>query len=260
MAIVLVSGYLSRQSLKGLQIVRLKIDPVSAGDRLSVSLQLHNQTPDPKVLLQIVDQLPILLGEPVEDAIALIPAQEHLEWSYSQDTQRRGIYRWETVTLRTASPLGLFWYRQSFPSPGKAIVYPTVLPLSRCPLMDDLGKTQHPKIDNETSAFNRPQQMVTEITRTLRPYRWGDPMRFIHWRTSARYGELRVRELEVFQGGQSLLIALDSHFTWTNPIPPTDLPHLVQAFEQAVTAAASLLFPCGCGLQIKGSSPANTPS
>jgi len=242
MAIVLVSGYLSRQSLKGLKITRLAIDPVSAGDRLSVSLQIENQTPDAKVLLQIVDQLPLILGKPVEDAIGLIPAQDYLEWSYSQSTQRRGIYRWETITLRTASPFGLFWYRQSFSAPGKAIVYPTVLSLNRCPLIDDLGKTQHPKVDNEVSAFNRPQQMVTEITRTLRPYRWGDPMRFIHWRTSARYGELRVRELEVFQGGQSLLIALDSQGTWVDPSPQSDSPYLVQAFEQAVTAAASLYF------------------
>jgi len=242
MAIVLVSGYLSRQSLKGLTIARLKIDPVSAGDTLAVTLQIENHTPDPKVLLQVVDQLPIVLGDPVEDAISVIAPQDYVEWSYTQATQHRGIYRWESVILRTASPLGLFWYRQSFSAPGRAIVYPTVLSLSRCPLIDDLGKTQNPKVDNEATAFNRPQQMVTEITRTLRPYRWGDPMRFIHWRTSARYGELRVRELEVFQGGQSLLIALDSHLSWIDSPPQVDVPHLVQAFEQAVTAAASLYF------------------
>jgi len=69
------------------------------------------------------------------------------------------------------------------------------------------------------------------MTRSLRPYRMGDPTRLIHWRTSARYGELRVRELEVVTGGQEIIIALDSAAAWQE-----------DNFEQAVIAAASLYF------------------
>jgi len=50
-------------------------------------------------------------------------------------------------------------------------------------------------------------QTTEGLTRSLRPYRLGDPTRLIHWRTSARYGELRVRELEVMTGGKKLLSA-----------------------------------------------------
>jgi uncharacterized protein (DUF58 family) len=53
----------------------------------------------------------------------------------------------------------------------------------------------------------------------------------IHWRTSARYGELRVRELEVAVGGQEIIISLDSGATWQP-----------EEFETAVTVAASLYF------------------
>nr|WP_231939937.1 DUF58 domain-containing protein [Dolichospermum compactum] len=52
------------------------------------------------------------------------------------------------------------------------------------------------------------------LLRSLRPYRINDPTRLIYWRTSARYGELRVRELEVITGGQEILIAIDSSFQW----------------------------------------------
>ncbi len=65
----------------------------------------------------------------------------------------------------------------------------------------------------------------------MRPYRTGDPTRLIHWRTSARYGELRVRELEVITSGQEIVICLDSGGAWQS-----------DNFEQAVTAAASLYF------------------
>jgi uncharacterized protein (DUF58 family) len=72
---------------------------------------------------------------------------------------------------------------------------------------------------------------TTGLVRSLRPYRIGDPTRLIHWRTSARYGELRVRELEVITGGQEIIIAIDSSFQWQQEL-----------FEQAVIAAASLYF------------------
>ncbi|MDH3754464.1 MAG: DUF58 domain-containing protein, partial [Acidimicrobiia bacterium] len=35
-----------------------------------------------------------------------------------------------------------------------------------------------------------------EQTRSLRPYRPGDPRRMVHWAATARHGELLVRELE----------------------------------------------------------------
>ncbi|NJK60335.1 MAG: DUF58 domain-containing protein [Oscillatoriales cyanobacterium SM2_1_8] len=67
------------------------------------------------------------------------------------------------------------------------------------------------------------------LTKTLRPYRWGDSLRLVHWRTSARYGDLRVRELETPTGGQDLVLALDTSPGW----PPA-------TFELAVVAIASL--------------------
>ena len=59
----------------------------------------------------------------------------------------------------------------------------------------------------------------------------GDPMRLIHWRSSARIGELQVRELELITAGQEIVIALDSSSKWE-----------ADNFEQAVITAASMYF------------------
>ncbi|MFM6687123.1 MAG: DUF58 domain-containing protein, partial [Dolichospermum sp.] len=75
------------------------------------------------------------------------------------------------------------------------------------------------------------QTATAGLVRSLRPYRLGDPTRLIHWRTSARYGELRVRELEVITAGQEIIIAIDSSGQWEQEL-----------FEQAVITAASLYF------------------
>jgi uncharacterized protein (DUF58 family) len=108
-----------------------------------------------------------------------------------------------------------------------------VLPLARCPVIDQLGQD----LSLQFNSDRRTQAATEGVTRSLRPYRWGDPTRLIHWRTSARYGELRVRELETLTGGQELVIALDNaswhHRALTEPS---------ETFEQMVIAAASLYF------------------
>ncbi|HCF28772.1 MAG TPA: DUF58 domain-containing protein, partial [Cyanobacteria bacterium UBA11049] len=179
-------------------------------------------------LLQVEDILPLTLGKPVRQPIEAILPQDSYRWVYHHPTARRGVYRWQTVELGSGAPLGLFWCRRQRECAARAIVYPTVLPLGSCPLVDEIGKEDSKRGDPGGNPY---QTATTGLVRSLRPYRIGDPTRLIHWRTSARYGELRVRELEIATGGQDIIIALDSSGSWEE-----------ENFEQAVIAAASLYF------------------
>lgn len=200
-ALLGMAAVLSARSLLGLDVSRHLIQPVSAGDQLTIELELENQTTQPKTLLQIQDLIPFVLGQPVQASIETIPPHQVYQWVYYYPTQRRGVYRWQTVQLRTATPLGLFWCRRRHNVPATAIVYPMVLPLSSCPLVDEMRQKDTVQFYSQDQRF----QAATEgLTRSLRPYRIGDPTRLIHWRTSARYGELRVRELEVMTGAKKL--------------------------------------------------------
>lgn len=237
-ALLLIAAVLPVRSLRGISIRRSPIQPVSAGDQLSVELEIENQSNQPKTLLQVQDTIPFILGQPTQAVIETIAPQETYRWVYYHPTSRRGVYRWYAVQLKTATPLGLFWCRRERNVPATAIVYPTVLTLTNCPLLDEIGQEDSPQF---YSRDRRSQAANEDLTRSLRPYRWGDPIRLVHWKTSARYGELRVRELEVFTGGQEVVICLDSAGTWR----PED-------FEQAVIAAASLYFyACRCKLNVK---------
>ncbi|MCC5625663.1 DUF58 domain-containing protein [Nostoc sp. CHAB 5715] len=227
-ALLGVAAILPPRSLKNLSITRRPIQPVSAGDDLTVELEICNQTQQPVSLLQVEDILPFVLGKPVQKAIETIPSQGSYRWVYYHPTQRRGVYRWHTVELASGAPLGLFWCRRQRDCAATAIVYPTVLPLATCPLVDEMGQEESKRGDPRGKPL---QTATTGLVRSLRPYRIGDPTRLIHWRTSARYGELRVRELEMVTGGQEIVIALDSASNWEE-----------ENFEQAVIAAASLYF------------------
>jgi uncharacterized protein (DUF58 family) len=227
-ALLTIAAILPPRSLVGLTVTRRPLQPVSAGDKLAVELEIHNHTKQSVSLVQVEDILPFVLGKPIKHAIDIIHSKNSYRWLYYQPTQHRGIYHWHTVELSTGVPLGLFWSRRQRHCVATAIVYPTVLHLTTCPLVDEMGREESKKGDSR----HRPLQTATSgLVRSLRPYRLGDPTRLIHWRTSARYGELRVRELEIVTGGQEIIIALDSAGNWEE-----------NDFEQAVITAASLYF------------------
>jgi uncharacterized protein (DUF58 family) len=228
MALLILSAIVARRNLQGLRVQRSSIVPVSAGEHLIVELKLQNRSLYAKQLIQLHDHLPIALGKPTQTVIEAIPPQGEFHWIYNYATSKRGIYRWQTVQLRTASPFGLMWQRRVDQAIARSVVYPTVLPLTTCPLLDQFGQASSLQI----SSHVRHSRLTADgLTRSLRPYRWGDSMRLVHWRTSARYGTLQVRELENFTGGQDIIICLDSASSWD-----------LDVFEQAVTATASLYF------------------
>lgn len=227
LALLGLSIWLPMRSLQGLTVTRKNLYPVSVGDTLSLSLQVHNPSSHGRSLLQYRDALPSAFRQPNWRTIAAINPQSSIQLSFGTVPQKRGQFRWQHLELRTAAPLGLFWCRRSKSAPAHVIIYPQFVPLSRCPLIDQL--TAPELADAQIDTFAHIGQDGT--TRSLRPYRRGDAMRLIHWRTSARFNELRTRELEVLSGDCPVMIALDSNGPWTE-----------SAFESAVIAATSLYY------------------
>ncbi len=225
LALLALATQLPRRHLRGITVERRPIDPVSADDSLVVEVRVTNRHRQPQGLFQLMDALPLALAPAPQTALRHLGHAQTQVWRYQVQPRQRGVYHWEGLTLRSAAPLGLFWYRRDLALPATAVVYPQVLPLQRCPILDTLGHQAgqqwhyHPVVKPDTEG----------VTRSLRPYRWGDPTRLIHWRTSARYGELQVRELERVTASQEVVIALNTLAPWTE-----------EGFEQAVIAAASL--------------------
>ncbi len=247
-ALLLIGGVLPSRVIKDIQIVRSPIEPVSAGDEISVELVILNTGKTDKSLFQVYDFPPQPLisssrtkvSSPVKVIEQLAPQQSQI-WIYSIDSQNRGIYWFERVDLVTASPFGLFRSRRSQSGKQveqKLIVYPQVLTLNQCPLVDQMGTDETPKTYSQRYINANAND---GLTKALRPYRWGDPTRLIHWRSSAKFGELKIRELEITLSGQDLVIALDTELGWKD-----------YQFEEAVVAAASLYFYAqGVNLNVK---------
>jgi uncharacterized protein (DUF58 family) len=103
---------------------------------------------------------------------------------------RRGVFWYVRVQVRTSAPLGVFvrtrTLRVRLPAPVTVAPRPT--PAS--PVLEAVPDEQL------TSAAPFPTRNGGDTVRTVRPYVPGDPARLVHWPTSARRGELVVREHE----------------------------------------------------------------
>jgi uncharacterized protein (DUF58 family) len=231
-----VGAILPARSIQALTVSRAAILPVTVGTDLEIALTIHNPTAQSQTLFQVQDLNSLRLNL-ARTTVEQVLAKNEYRWVYYQPTEQRGVYRWDKVALRSGAPIGLFWCQRYRQVPAIAYVYPQVLKIDRCPLIDGLVSD----LSIERQSSNRNLVAANEgITRSLRPYRYGDSTRLIHWRTSARYGEFQVRELEIDRGGQDLIIALDSSANWDRA-----------DFEQAVIVACTLYFYANKSLNVK---------
>jgi uncharacterized protein (DUF58 family) len=137
---------------------------------------------------------------------------------------RRGLLRFEGVTLARPDPLGLFRACARLPLSQGVLILPKRYPLPPIALPGTM-KYQRGGVAL-ASNVGQSDEFVA-----LRDYRQGDPLRHIHWRTWARAGKPVVKEFE------------DEFFVRHALVLDTFAEHLhSDAFEEATSVAAS--FAC----------------
>jgi len=101
---------------------------------------------------------------------------------------RRGLFSQVRVELRTSWPIGVFLRRRVL-----VVRLPRVLHAAPRPLAMPYLRAA---VSQAASATSPTAGAGGDTARTVRPYVAGDPRRLVHWPTTARTGELAVRELE----------------------------------------------------------------
>jgi uncharacterized protein (DUF58 family) len=101
----------------------------------------------------------------------------------------RGKWTLGPVTLHSGDPFGIFRLERPAGATGEVLVYPATVPLPAFQLPSaELQGGQ----DVRTRTFH-----VTPNVSTIRQYVMGDSFNRIHWRSTARTGELMVKEFEL---------------------------------------------------------------
>lgn len=198
---------------------------VAAGDQAVVSIRLDNPGRIATGLILVEDQIPYVLGSRPRFVVPQLRPKWHREIDYQIRSEVRGRYGLGPLSLRITDPFGFVELSRSFTARTTFVVTPAIWPL---PLTDVSG-------DWSGTGDNRPRSFASAGTEdvTVREYRRGDDLRRVHWRSSARVGELMVRREEQPHQSRATLI-LDTRKLAHRGSGPAS------SFEYAVSAIASI--------------------
>ena len=204
-----------------------RVDParVATGDRSRVVLRIENISRLPTGLLLIEDTIPYLLGGRPRVVLDRLAPRRPIDVGYHVSGELRGRYRIGPLTVRLMDPFGLCELPRAFTSTDTLVVTPTVVALPAVQLSGEWGGAGHST--SRSVATHGDDDVAT------REYRHGDDLRRVHWRTTARRGELTVRREE--QPWQSRgAVLLDTRLVAHRGDGPAS------SLEWAISAAASI--------------------
>jgi hypothetical protein len=241
-ALLLVLGGLlvARIRRPRLDVVRLFSPPVvSAGVGVRVALRIQNKGAGPSPHLVWNDAIPWQeAAEPNElPPIGGAQSQRRIVTAhYELHPPRRGVYQIGPLVVEHEDPFGMARSTIAVGLPDRLVVVPAIV---------DLPAGGPTLADGEGSA-NLVQRRVTgnDDDLTTREYRTGDALRRVHWRASARRGELMVRQ-EEHRSHPDARIVLDTRLAGYPDavIDDSDVWHPTStsdAFEWTVRMLASL--------------------
>lgn len=161
---------------------------LAIGEELQGSLQLDKTGRLPAGILRFEDYVPQDLGSRPRFTIQTLASQWHREITYSMRGTARGRFSTGPLMVRTSDPFGLAYLDRQFSASTEVMVTPQIVPLG---VMRNAG-------GGGNSGESRPQRSgaVGRDDVVVREYRDGDDVRRVHWRSTARRGELMVRREE----------------------------------------------------------------
>ena len=193
------------------------------GDRMRVTYTLRNASRVPKPWLEVHN--PTTLPGGLPGRALPLGGQSERSWLIRAPLTRRGHFRIEPLHIRTGDPFGFFEASATVGQGVSVVVYPRLeaLPAWRLPPASLEGSHAAPERTLQT----------TPLATTVRPYAPGDSMNRIHWRSTARHGDIQVKEFDLEQTADAWIIL--------------DLQRSIQAgrgddstTEVAIRAAASI--------------------
>jgi uncharacterized protein (DUF58 family) len=198
---------------------------VPAGQTASVSIRLDNVSRLPTGLLLTEDTVPYSIGARPRFILDRIEPGGTRQLSYPIQPDQRGKFSIGPLSVRVADSFGLAKVGSMAAPPVTLVVTPPVTALPRTALAGSwLG-------DGDARASTAAAAGEDDVV--PRAYRDGDELRRVHWRSTARYGELMVRREEQRWRNRAVLF-LDTRQSGHGGRGPAS------SFEYAISAAASI--------------------
>lgn len=243
--LVVGAGIFTLFSMRGIQLSRqARTLRASAGDVFEEHFEVRNSTWPSCLWLEIINKsnLPMAGGSRVLTGIG-----PHQRRFYTSRTllYQRGAYLLGPTSVSSGDPFGLFAIQKQVPAKDTLVVLPMIFPITDFP--------PPPGLLPGGKAIRLRTTDVTPHAAGVREYVPGDPMKRIHWPSTAHRGRFMVKEFE--QDPQAdIWLFLDAQRDvqasmpeqalafiedgWWLRRPNVSLPR--DTFEYVISAAASL--------------------
>jgi uncharacterized protein (DUF58 family) len=203
----------------------LEPNRVQAGMTARVLLRLENLSGFTTGTMMLEDRLPYSLGSRPRIVLDRLSRRHASSVAYTVRADVRGRFEVGPLVVRLTDPFGLCELTRSFPSVDHLVVIPQVHPLPITRLAGEYAGA------GESHA--RSVAVHGDDDAATREYRYGDDLRRVHWRSTARTGELMVRREEQPWESRATIL-LDTRAHAHRGEGPT------ASFEWAVSAVASI--------------------
>ncbi|MFC7548439.1 DUF58 domain-containing protein [Plantactinospora sp. GCM10030261] len=222
---LLAAAYVGRSRYK--LACHRSLDPhrVPVGSSSRVVLQLQNLSRLPTGTLLLEDRLPYALGSRPRVVLERLGAYQASSVAYTVRADVRGRYEVGPLVVRLTDPFGLCELTRAFPSTDRLTVIPQVTPLPTVRLAGEYAGAGDSRA--------RSVAVHGEDDAATREYRHGDDLRRVHWKSTARTGEMMVRREEQPWESRATVV-LDTRAAAHRGEGPTS------SFEWSVAAAASV--------------------
>jgi len=243
--LVVGAGIFAVISMRGIRLNRqARILRASMGDVFEEHFEVRNATWPACLWLEIINRsnLPMAGGSRLLTGIG-----PHQRRFYTARTllDRRGAFLLGPTSMATGDPFGLFTIRKLVPAKDTLVVLPMTVPITDFP--------PPPGLLPGGKAIRQRTSDVTPHATGVREYVPGDPMKRIHWPSTAHRGRFMVKEFEqdpqadiwLFLDAQQVVqtslpeqsVAFSEDGWWLRR-PNVALPR--DSFEYGISAAASL--------------------
>jgi uncharacterized protein (DUF58 family) len=188
LTLFVLSWLWARYSLRKLTFRRTTTSGrVQVGEMFDERLALDNLSVMPKLWVQIADGSTL----PGHKAgyVASMGGRKRAMWRARTTCRQRGRFQLGPVTATSGDPFGLFRRRIVLSGSNEILVLPHVLPIASFALFTG-------GLPGRGKSSRRALQTTTNAT-TIRDYVAGDAVSRIHWRSSAHFNKLMVKEFDL---------------------------------------------------------------
>jgi uncharacterized protein (DUF58 family) len=159
----------------------------SVGDMFEENFEINNDGRLPRLWIEIENRsnLPAAAGSRLLTNLGGKQGRSYLARTW---LTQRGVYKLGPTTLASGDPFGLFTVKRSIPHADSLLVLPLIVPIIDFP--SPAGYLPGGK------AIRQKSLEITPHASGVREYVHGDPLKRIHWPSSARRDRLMVKEFE----------------------------------------------------------------